>query len=386
MIKYFSELENRSEYYIPLINKTDDGKTMISERTLSLSFIQSNYKLFSIMNDYIEKFRHFNLNSWCRSQIFITNEDFEKLEDISSEYEVIREEFDYVLEDYSKINISSHELLNFIDLSKSICSLFYDINGKEEDLLILNDIKNAINDLKNYITITYSKNNTDNLYQPDFWYITPNNYLYNVGLYKNNNGEFEGHKSRDISKAYRRMIYQIKEEGMMLNNYELSTKYFGISKEIENRNYVTSDQFSDYLNYISQPNYISVLNGDPITYEKNTIDIILGIVNAHGCFYRFYEELFMYTNNPKEEIEKINNLTKNDIKDILVRCCGFHKVESMVKKTITTSTINYEEEFEEYVKNGWSINFVPPIIINKEKRTVEEYPEEFLLIRKLLKK
>jgi len=71
---------------------------------------------------------------------------------------------------------------------------------------------------------------------------------------------------------------------------------------------------------------------------------------------------------------------------MLVRCCGFHKVTSLPDKIITTSLINYEDEFREYIEKGWKIDFLPPIIINESKGTIEEYPEEFLTIRKILKK
>lgn len=77
--------------------------------------------------------------------------------------------------------------------------------------------------------------------------------------------------------------------------------------------------------------------------------------------------------------------TKNDIGDILVRCCGFHKIESTLEKTITTSCVDYEIQFEEYIKKGWKIQFVSPIIINQKLGEVEKYNNDFIVIRKVLK-
>ena len=128
------------------------------------------------------------------------------------------------------------------------------------------------------------------------------------------------------------------------------------------------------------------INGIPVTREKHVVNLILGIINAHACFYKFFEELCLYTENPKYEIKEIIKWTKNDIGDILVRCCGFHKVESMQEKTITTSCINYESELEEYINNGWNIQFLSPIIIDKDNKCLKEYPEDFLVIKRLLKK
>ena len=41
-----------------------------------------------------------------------------------------------------------------------------------------------------------------------------------------------------------------------------------------------------------------------------------------------------YCLSPKEEFEKLKKLTNNELTDILVRCCGFHKVESQLKKQL----------------------------------------------------
>lgn len=49
-----------------------------------------------------------------------------------------------------------------------------------------------------------------------------------------------------------------------------------------------------------------------------------------------------------------------------------------------TSCVNYEEEFAEYIKNGWHIDFISPVIINEHKGKLEKYPEEALIIRKIL--
>ena len=71
---------------------------------------------------------------------------------------------------------------------------------------------------------------------------------------------------------------------------------------------------------------------------------------------------------------------------MLVQCCGFHKVTSLSDKIITTSLINYEDAFCEYIERGWRIDFVKPIIFNEYTKRVEEYPDDFLTIRRLLKK
>lgn len=159
-----------------------------------------------------------------------------------------------------------------------------------------------------------------------------------------------------------------------------------MSNTIKENGYISAGQFKEYLNYVSQPAYLETVNGIPVTREKHIVELIVGIINAKACFYRFFEDLYMYTENPQNEIQKIIDWTNDDIRDVLVRCCGFHKIESTQEKTITTSCINYEQQLGEYIKNGWNVVFLPPFIIDKDNHCVKQYPEEFLVIKRLLKK
>ena len=69
--------------------------------------------------------------------------------------------------------------------------------------------------------------------------------------------------------------------------------------------------------------------------------------------------------------------------DILVRCCGFHKICSISDKIITTSSLNYEEELQEYIKRGWTIDFVKPIVLNPITKQLEEIDDEILITTKM---
>lgn len=94
----------------------------------------------------------------------------------------------------------------------------------------------------------------------------------------------------------------------------------------------------------------------------------------------------MNTNNPREGLNKLINMTNDYIRGILVRCCGFHKVESSVNKTITTSTLRYEEDFSEYMKKGWSISFIPPIIIQRDLGEISVLNTDSYFVKKYIKK
>ena len=377
MIKYYKELENRLNYYLPLVDIQDKGKKVLFDYEIPFSFIEEYADLFKNSEFLITIYKEFNIDEWFRNNIYI---DYENTCLVYSEFESVEEEFYWILEEYKKINFSSRAIENYLYLIKRLSILYIDLfpNNKQYYTSLNNTIVAAIEELKKYNTIHYIPDKVDNLYQPDAWYITPNGYLYNAGKY--------GHSGRDLTFNYNKMKYFINNNENILDNHKISNGYLNLSKKIKENGYISAGQFKVFLNYISQPAYLESINGIPVTRENHIIQLILGIINAQACFYRFFEDLCIYTKDPKNEIDKLVAWTKDDIRDVLVRCCGFHKIESMREKTITTSCVNYETEFEEYIKNGWNVEFIPPIILDKYNRRIMEYPKEFLVMRKVLKK
>lgn len=377
MVKYYKELEHRLNYYLPLVDIEDKGKKVLFDYEIPFSFIEKYADLFKNSEFLITIYKEFNIDEWFRNNIYI---DYENTCLVYSEFESVEEEFYWILEEYKKINFSSRAIENYLYLIKRLSILYIDLfsNNKQYYTSLNNTIVAAIEELKKYNTIHYIPDKVDNLYQPDAWYITPNGYLYNAGKH--------GHSGRDLTFNYNKMKYFINNNENILDNHKISNGYLNLSKKIKENGYISAGQFKVFLNYISQPAYLESIDEIPVTRENHIIQLILGIINAQACFYRFFEDLCIYTKDPKNEIDKLVAWTKDDIRDVLVRCCGFHKIESMREKTITTSCVNYETEFEEYIKNGWNVEFIPPIILDKYNRRIMEYPKEFLVMRKVLKK
>lgn len=379
MIKYYKELENRSDYYLPLVDIQTEGKSRVFDYKVPLHFIEKYHDLFENSEFLIDIYKNNDIDKFFSNSTL----DWEEKCFIYREFEDINEDFSYVLENYGKINFTSIDLENYLYLIEKLSYLYEDIFPKNKDYFtsVNERIKVAIRELKNINTIIYDSNREDNIYQPDAWYITPNGYLYNCGKQKDG----YGHAGRDVTFNFNR-IKNLVKEGNLYENNGTSNGYLELSRQIREKGYITAGQFKRFLNYISQPVYLEEINGVPIAREKHIVDLILGIVNAQACFYRFFEDLCIFTEKPQNEIDKLVAWTKDDIRDVLVRCCGFHKIESMREKTITTSCVNYETEFEEYIKNGWNVEFIPPIILDKYNRRIMEYPNEFLSIKKVLKK
>lgn len=383
MIKYFTELENKSTYYLPLINKIDNGKKILYDYKLPLSFIEKYSNLFQTSTSIIMIYKNYDIDKWYeKNKIY----DYENACTVWSNFNSLKEDGDFywILEDYNKINPSARDIELYFLLLKKITLLFEELfPEKKEYYHELNNIYcKAIEEINKLSTINYTPIMKDDTYLPDAWFITPNNYLYNPGK--------DGHKGCDLTFSYNRMKESIittkKSQNPYKNNEErVSTGFIKLGKELEEKGYITENHFKLFLNYISQPAYLEEVDGMKVTREKHIVETVIGIIMAHGYFHRFFEEFKTYIKDPIVELDKLEKYTSNYLPDILVRCCGFHKIESVVDKTITTSCLNYEKQFEEYIARGWKINFIPPLYIDRKKGTIEEYPEEFLIMNRLRK-
>ena len=178
MIKYYKELENRLNYYLPLVDIQDKGKKVLFDYKTPFSFVEKYEDLFKNSEFLITIFKGFNIDEWFRNNIYI---DYDNACSVYSEFESIGEELYWILEEYIKINFSSRAIENYLYLIKRLSSLYIDLfpNNKQYYTLLNNTIIVAIDELKKYNTIRYNPNKIDNIYQLDAWYITPNGYLYN---------------------------------------------------------------------------------------------------------------------------------------------------------------------------------------------------------------
>lgn len=96
------------------------------------------------------------------------------------------------------------------------------------------------------------------------------------------------------------------------------------------------------------------------------IKYVIGIISSKIILLNKFIELEKNSENKRDDIEKIIDLSKDDLKDILVRYCGFHKIETLVEKIITTSSLDLNS-FINYLDNGWIIDIVPKISLYEKE-------------------
>lgn len=415
MIKYFKELENSNKQYLNLIDTRILYKKDIKLNFLPLDFFIKHKFLFNRIKEYdllyenndqlklytnpenIEKdfdfdfdwmYRHYEYSGILEIQESgLSKHGIEKIYEL--EYELIKnnakmsiEYFHLVIEELFNKNrvfkTTFYSVYDFLNNSYQIAKKQNKLNNNDELLF-----KSAFKDLQKYIfKIPTKEFEPIKMYLPNSWYITPYNHLYNT-MGPN------GHKEANLIYPF---YYEIVRDDEVCS----PLPYLKSIKRILKNGYINAITFKSYTNLIY--NFISIYpetyynldnlekiryrQFDKKTYNPKIVNLIIGIESAHAGLYNFF---YNVKNNSKNYLEDLEYIKQFNLDEILIRCCGFHKISSICDRTITTSCINYEIEFKEYIEKGWKIDFIKPIIFNQYTKRVEEYPDDFLVIRKILK-
>lgn len=415
MVSYFKELENPSGYYLELVNTKLYEKNDIDLKVLPFDFFRKYSRLFHLIKDFdlLFEFRNKEKKLYLSSDVdcsdiplewgyssfingyglddvglskngidkmlFLKNEYCNRyksnnfVDDFESYFIAIFEQFFY---SDNGIDCSKKGIFNYLSSAK-IMARYQDKLSKTDEILF----DDALNYIKNFkFEISHCDFESVTMYLPNSWYITPYNHLYNtMGM--------DGHKEANLIYP---LYYSIVRDDNVLNPYD----YLNSAKMILERGYVDKVTYDHYTNLMYDfstvyPDFYYQLNDlqkmkyrmmYKKTYNAKIVKLIAGIKSAHAGLFSFFWYL---KNNSCDYYGDLEFIKKMNLDDILVRCCGFHKISSVCDKTITTSCIYYESELDEYIKRGWKIDFVKPIILNSYTKRIEEYPDEFLLIRRM---
>lgn len=415
MFSYFKELENPNEYYLDLINTRLYSKTDIDLKILPLEFF-GKYELLFL------KIKNFDLlfdNNNKEKKLYLNSDD--DSEDVSLEWQYIiymdsnglkcdslsanglvkmnqlKKEYqknykgDDFYKDFTYYFIEIIRQFNYSDkgiTSSKSCIFYYLLSVKKmakyqnklskDDEMLFDE---ALEFMRNYkIEISHKAFEPVKMYLPNSWYITPYNHLYNtMGS--------DGHKEANLIYPF---YYSIIRDDVVSNPYILLES----AKKILEKGFIDKVTFDSYTNLIYDfitiypESYYNLTNSEKYkytslyrrTYNPKIVKLIVGIKSAQAGLFSFFHYL---KNNSSDYPNDLDFVKQYSLDEILVRCCGFHKISSICDKTITTSCINYEEVFAEYINKGWNIDFVKPIILNPYTKRVEEYSDEFLLIKKM---
>lgn len=379
MIKYYEELEKQNDFYLSFLNPHYEQSYTF---TPPLSFWEEHYEIFNTIreiNGLIEFIKGDVNKIGCLP--FDMEGRRHYYDNISKLSELLNNEYyEYnptILflktgkNDYMSMQKLVKFYINFLDALSYVNSKIFSNFKNHYEIL-----KKTENDFSKY-TIQYYDVPIENFVLPNAWFITPLGDLYNSC------GK-DGHKSANLLYNYWAWEDKFKSMDKII---EISADKMQPT-ELEERariikdKCVTISEFQEYLKLIYNPVSIKTPSDDfsdfnqrkfsRKIYDLKTVKKVFGIVSATASLNRFWLDLAANTNNPRVEFEKVRQMTRGRIEDILVKCAGFHKIETNLTKTITTSSLDNLQKFEEYLEKGWNISIVPPIIINKEKGIVEE--------------
>lgn len=374
MIRYYQELEKANDFTLPLVEKSPPTSKKLFTFAIPLSFFNKYEFLFKSMEDINQfvKWVHIDRKSKELGQKNYIDENgvldmdsyvsdgncLSILEEYQSELSIIEDERKFINIESSNIEHSLHSCREAVVV---ICNL-YPEKRKEWGNLI-DQFTGALKELNIHSNITYGNvSKSRDVTLPNAWYITPYGDLYNT------NGP-SGHKEANLIYPYERI------ERAVLSETRLNEKGSLVYKrnQIKHDAYISELDFHIYLNYRYSSSAICNSNSylDLKCYERRIVKTVLGIVSAKAGLYNFFENLQRYTLNTRKEFDTVIQITR-DLRDILVRCAGFHKIESCLAKTITTSSINAYENFHTYLKNGWDVCVIPPIVIDRHQGIIGE--------------
>lgn len=433
MYKYFKELERPNEFKIHMIRCDRSSTSLRLNSKIDIDFINKYKNLF-------ERLKVIN-------KIIDSSVSLENIDDIGGNVtSIIEKKGEGDLISDNEVIFRSQEfswwLYDYLEYCNYIINIYPNLKEFIQDTISM--IKKARDEIemKNKIEFPKLSKGVLDIY-PNAWYITPTGYLYNTGL-----GHQEGSLSYPyyhvlkalekggniINKNYLCEIEKIIKRGYVdasqYKNYANRMLKFpkvyideiiGIEKYKEVYDSIYFDKRRKelevqankqinrwYFNKIKKENnpaYFEkivkieatdetvddeIINSviakgfEPFfrSYQKNIKTLIIGYLAALSCLYKTFSTLNDSTRK-KELAEELYKLEKDEL---FVRFLGFHKVSSVLDKTITTSSIESIEHFKEYLDNGWTLDIVPKIIYDERTDRLVEADHNSYYIRKYLDK
>lgn len=236
---------------------------------------------------------------------------------------------------------------------------------------------------------------------PNAWYIIPGGYLYNTG-------GIQGHKEGNLVYSFYHVIYEALKHNEMIPHVNFNNQI----RDILKRGYVTNEEFQNYSHLIYKlPTIITPevecdierkrniinMNREAFekivssnnypqlerSYQKNLITLVVGHLVAENVLFQSFARM-NFSRKKADLVYKLYNMTSGYLPDILVRYSGFNKVESVLERTITTSSLKGIEEFAEYLDKGWNLHLISGIVYDVELDELVEVDFNSYYVRKYL--
>jgi len=380
MYKYFNELSRLKDFKVYLENFSFE-----KNRDKYVSDVEIPYNFFKKYNSLFEKIDFIDmLVEGSNEQLLRKSPATAILEynDYMNLYEFFamkEEEYGYTKSIKTKINFNIRDLENMFMEYQRYCNYLIDIYPEYKEIIstTINMLKEALKEIKKITVISVPPLSDGIEYSfPNSWYITPNGYLYNTG---------SGHKEGNLIRSF---CYDILASLKGDKQFPIINKTNQIL-DILNRQYVTQAEFQNYANLqytiptimtpevehdievfksLSKKSWEEIEKMEKFpaterTYQRNILTLVVGYLSAKTSLFQSMSKI----NNSSCKKQIAEQLDELPLDDVLVRFCGFHKISSILDKTIVTSSLKSIENFSQYLDNGWTLDIVPGIIYDENK-------------------
>ncbi len=197
---------------------------------------------------------------------------------------------------------------------------------------------------------------------PNSYYVNPKGFLYNT-LSEN----VDAHKETNLIYPYETIkdSFYDKKYNCIDGLHPIVLEDI-LESAIETYNRIIENNVFDWFDVKYFINMPCIDYNDPLLMK-----LMLGVITSKIALLEKFIEIKKESKDPKQTMDKIVKESSDDISDILVRLCGFHKIESQVGRTITTSSLNLNA-FKNYLDNDFKLAIVKPIILDGEYDSLYE--------------
>lgn len=320
---------------------------------------------------------------------------FEKYRDLIDSIPKIKELFEKLsLDKYYNSQNYNHYDKNYLEnLLQTYKRKYLNISSNLNEDLTLLEIKNSIQCWGNILEIMFMIDNTlferthfismmqlynsalvdiGNIdgslaknYLSDKWLLTSKGYLYNMRSTAHEAGFYDNYYSEKMK------WFLTKMEPYVHKNNSTSGK-INPFPELSDTSIILKSGYMKWNTLDLMLHSIDYYHFNYRIYDPKTIIVSIGMIELQQDLFDFFKKLELYTDSPKDNLRKVIEITNDNYLDVLIRCCGVSKITSSPYKSIVTSLLTAKIDFREYLEKGYNVCFIPPIIINKKTRMVEE--------------
>lgn len=366
-MKYYTEIE--SDFFLP-VNIERDINHDLDNSKLPKSFYEKYQNLINLIPKIKEIFAKFTLNKYYYKRNFSQHE---------------KEYFEWLLKIYKikylKISSNLNEDLTLLEMRTiiqcwgNILDFMFMVDNtlfeRNYFICMMQLFNSALIDIGEYDGALRKG------YLPNKWLLTSKGYLYNMRTTAHEAGFFGNYyleKTKEFLAKSKPCICE-----------DIPHKKINPFPEWGDRSIILKNGFVRFNILDDLLHFKDYYHFNYRIYDPKIIMASVGMLELQDDLYNFFKKLELYTVSPKDSLRKVIEITNNKYLDVLVRCCGVSKLASSPPKTIVTSLLTAKDDFKEYLEKGYDVCFIPPIIINKETRMLEELNMDSYIVNEYIR-